>query len=147
MRCRLVWAAVRSMAPINTGRPVDQAAHRINHGLQDVIMMGTRPVAAAVRPGLQRRCRAQAKTRIDEAADLPRFEYRVGGKLEDVVRQGERFEPLAAQVRRDLEQLLAAYEIAVKSTQRDLLTNLALLDFLDGRYDSALARAEPVKKL
>jgi Subtilase family len=90
---------------------------------------------------------AQAKTRIDKAADLPRFEYRVGGQLEDIVRQGERFAPLAAQVRRDIEQVLASYDIADKATQRDLLTQLALLDFLDGRYDSALSRAEQVKKL
>lgn len=90
---------------------------------------------------------AQAKTRIDKAADLPRFEYRVSGKLEDIVRQPERFAPLAAQVRRDTEQVLAGYEIADKATQRDLITLLALLDFLDGRYDSALSRADQVRKL
>jgi Subtilase family len=89
----------------------------------------------------------QAKTRIEKAADLPRFEYRVSGRLEELVRQPERFAPLAAQVRRDTEQVLADYEIDDKSTQRELVTLLALLDFLDGRYDSALARSEQVRKL
>ena len=42
---------------------------------------------------------AQAKPRIDKAADLPRFTYRVEGKLEDVVRKPERFAPFAAAVR------------------------------------------------
>jgi len=90
---------------------------------------------------------AQAKTRIEKAADLPRFEYRVSGQLEDIVRQAERFAPFAAQVRRDIDKVLAEYEIADRATQRDLITMLALLDFLDGRYDSALSRAEQVRQL
>jgi hypothetical protein len=90
---------------------------------------------------------AQAKIRIEKAADLPRFEYRVSGRLEDIVRQPERFAPFAAQVRRDIDKVLAGYEIADRATQRDLITMLALLDFLDGRYESALARAEQVRRL
>ena len=90
---------------------------------------------------------AQTKIRVEKAADLPRFEYRISGKLEDVVRQPERFAVLAAEVRRNTDKVLAGYEIADKATQRDLLNLLALLDFLDGRYDSALARAEQVRAL
>jgi len=90
---------------------------------------------------------AQTKPRIEKAADLPRFTYPVQGKLEDVVRSAERFAPFAAAVRRDTESVLAGYDIPDKGTQRDLLGTLAQLDFLDGKYDSALARLEQVRAL
>ena len=45
---------------------------------------------------------AQApKKRIDKAADMPRFTYRVEGKLEGLVRNEAAFGRFAAQVRRD----------------------------------------------
>lgn len=87
------------------------------------------------------------KPRIEKAADLPRFTYKVDGKLEDLVRSAERFAPFAAAVRRDTESVLAGYDIPDKATQRDLLGLLAALDFLDGQYDQALARAEQVRAL
>ena len=87
------------------------------------------------------------KPRIEKAADLPRFSYRIEGKLEDVVRGGERFAPFAAAVRKDLEGVVGGYDIPDKATQRELLTTLALLDFLDARYAQALARAEQVRSL
>jgi len=90
---------------------------------------------------------AQTKPRIEKAADLPRFTYKVDGPLEDIVRSAERFAPLAAAVRRDTESVVAGYDIPDKATRRDLLTQLAVLDFLDGRYDAALARAEEVRAL
>ena len=91
---------------------------------------------------------AQApKPRIEKAADLPRFTYKVDGKLEDIVRSPERFAPFAAAVRRDTESVLASYDIPDKATQRDLLSQLAILDFLDGNYERALARAEEVRAL
>jgi hypothetical protein len=43
--------------------------------------------------------------------------------------------------------VLAGFDIPDKATQRDLLSELAALDFLDGRYDAALARADQVKAL
>jgi Subtilase family len=88
-----------------------------------------------------------AKPRIEKAADLPRFTYKLDAKVEDVVRSRERFAPVAAQVRRDAESVLAGYEIADKSTQRDLLSQLAALDFLDGQYERALERAEQIRAL
>ena len=90
---------------------------------------------------------AQTKPRIDKAADLPRFSYRIEGKVEDVVRNADRFAPFAAALRKDIESVLGGYEIGDKATQRDLMTTLALLDFLDGKYDQALARAEQVRDL
>lgn len=88
-----------------------------------------------------------AKPRIERAADLPRFSYKIDGKLEDVVRHAERFAPFAAAVRRDTESLLAGYDIPDKGTRRDLISTLAALDFLDGCYDSTIARLDEVRAL
>ena len=90
---------------------------------------------------------AQSKPRIEKAADLPRFTYQVSGKLEDIVRAPERFAPFAASVRRDVESVLDSYEIDDKATKRGLINQIAILDFLDGRYDAALARAEEIRGL
>ena len=88
-----------------------------------------------------------AKPRIEKAADLPRFSYRIEGKLEDVVRQADRFAPFAAAVRRDTESVLAGHDIADKGTRRDLIGTLAALDYLEGRYDSAVSRLDEVRAL
>ncbi|MDP3084218.1 MAG: hypothetical protein Q8N44_11090 [Rubrivivax sp.] len=90
---------------------------------------------------------AQAKPRIEKAADLPRFSYKVGGRLDDIVRSAERFAPLGAAIRRDTEGVLSSYEIPDKATRRELLTLLAVLDHLGGRHAAALERAEAVRAL
>ncbi len=87
------------------------------------------------------------KLRIEKAADLPRFSYKLDAKVEDVVRSADKFAPFAVQLRRDTESVLAAYDIPDKSTQRDLLGVLAGLDFLDGQYDGTLARLEQIRSL
>ncbi len=88
-----------------------------------------------------------AKPRIEKAADLPRFTYKLDAKAEDVVRSRERFAPFAAALRKDVESVLAGYDIADKQTQRDLLGQLAALDFLDGQYDRAIERSEQIRAL
>ena len=94
---------------------------------------------------------ASPKPRIERAADLPRFSYPVAGKLENLVRStsptDSGFAALAAALRRDTESVLAGYQIADKSAERDLLGLLMQLDFLDGRFEQALARAEAVRAL
>jgi subtilisin family serine protease len=90
---------------------------------------------------------AQTKQRIEKAADLPRFSYKLDGSVEAMLRDDARFRAFAAQVRRDVESVLAHYDIADKATLRDLLGELAQIDFLDGRYDDALAHAARVKAL
>jgi hypothetical protein len=90
---------------------------------------------------------AQSKPRIEKAADLPRFTYKVSGALEDIVRKPEKFQPLAAAVRRDTESVLDKYDIPDKATKRGLVNQIAILDFLDGKYDASLARAEEVRSL
>ena len=90
---------------------------------------------------------AQAKPRIDKAADLPRFSYPVSGKLEDIVRSPERFAPLAAAIRRDTQSVLDGYDIPDKATRRELITTLALIDFLEGRYADSARRSAELREL
>lgn len=89
----------------------------------------------------------QAKQRIDKAADLPRFTYKIDGRVEDLVRDDAKFRAFAAEVRRDTESTLAKYDIADKSSERQLRGTLLQLDMLDGRYDAALAGAEKIREL
>ncbi len=90
---------------------------------------------------------AAEKKRVEKAADLPRFSYKVHGKLEDLVRDDSRFRRFAAQVRRDDESVLAHYDIADKAAQRQLLSVLAQLDFLEGHYRVAGERALEIRSL
>jgi subtilisin family serine protease len=64
-----------------------------------------------------------------------------------LVRDDAKLERLAAAVRRDLEGVLAGYDIADRATLRDLLGTLTQLDYLAGRYDDALKHAAEVKAL
>ncbi|MCM2327490.1 MAG: S8 family serine peptidase [Lysobacter sp.] len=90
---------------------------------------------------------AQGKKRIEKAADMPRFTYKVEGKLEDLVRDEKAFSRFAAEVKRDNQSVLDGYEIADKAAHRDLLTVQAQIDFLEGRYAEAAKRAEEIRAL
>ncbi len=90
---------------------------------------------------------AQGKTRIDKAADLPRFNYTIDGKGEDLLRDDAKFKPFAASVRRDIEGMLERYDIPDKATERALLAELVQIDMLDDRHDAALTRVKQVKAL
>ncbi len=90
---------------------------------------------------------AQEKKRIEKAADLPRFTYRIDGLLEDVIRDDAQWPPLAQAVRRDTESVLAQYDIADKAELRRLQNVLVMLDWLDGRYDEAARRSLRIREL
>jgi subtilisin family serine protease len=90
---------------------------------------------------------AQGKKRIERAADLPRFSYKVEGKLEDLVRNADAFRGFAAEVRRDNQSVLDGHDIADKSAQRGLLGVLAQIDFLEGRYEDAAKRTLEIRAL
>ncbi len=90
---------------------------------------------------------AQGKKRIERAADLPRFSYKIEGKLEDLVRDGAKFARFAAEVRRDNQSVLDGHDIADKAAVRDLLGVLARIDFLEGRYADAARRSEEIRAL
>ena len=90
---------------------------------------------------------AQGKPRIEKAADLPRFSYRIDGSVEDIIRDDATFRRFAADVRRDAESVLNGYQIDDRATLRQLEGELAQLDFLEGNFDSALQRAARIKAL
>jgi subtilisin family serine protease len=90
---------------------------------------------------------AQGKQRIEKAADLPRFTYQVDGKVEDLLTDEAKFANFAKQLRRDIESVLAGYEIPDKASERQLLGTLVQLDVLEGRYADALERSDQIKAL
>ena len=90
---------------------------------------------------------AQTKQRIDKAADLPRFTYKLDGTVEEVVRDNARFAKFAAEVRRDIDSVLAKYDITDKAAERGLRGTLVQLDMLEGRNDAALEGIARVKAL
>ena len=90
---------------------------------------------------------AADKKRIDKAADLPRFTYKVDGPLEAMIRDDGKFAAFAKIYRADVESVLAQYDIADKAALRGMLASLMQLDFVEGRYDAALKRAVEVREL
>lgn len=90
---------------------------------------------------------AQEKKRIEKAADMPRFTYKLDGKLDQVVSDDAKFNAFARDVRRDTESVLAQYDIADKAMLRQQLGVLMRLDYLDGRYDDALKDAARIREL
>lgn len=90
---------------------------------------------------------AQAKKKVERAADLPRFTYAIAGKVEELLRDAAKFAPLAQALRRDTQAVLRDHEIADKSAERQLLGVLVMLDVLEGRYADALDGAARIKAL
>src|SRR6185436_2977140 len=90
---------------------------------------------------------AQTKKRVDKAAELPVFTYKVDGKLETLIRDDAKFNAFARDLRRDTESLLAQYDITDKAKLRELEGVLVRLDLIEGRYDSALAGAARIREL
>ncbi|MEO8848369.1 MAG: S8 family serine peptidase [Casimicrobiaceae bacterium] len=92
-------------------------------------------------------CAAADKIAVERAADLPRFTYKIDGRLDQLVADDARFTVFARALRHDIESVLQSYDIKDKATRRELLGTLAQLDFLDGHYDAALARAAQIRDL
>lgn len=90
---------------------------------------------------------AQSRPRIEKAADLPRFTYPLKGSLEALVKDPQAFATFSAALRRDIESVLAKYDIADKSSERQLLNTLFQLDILEGRDADALKRIEQIRAL
>src|SRR5438067_1456338 len=90
---------------------------------------------------------AQEKKRIEKAADMPRFTYKVDGKLDEIVLNDAKFNAFSNEVRRDTESVLAQYDIADKAMLRQQLGVILRLDYLEGRYDDALKTAARIREL
>jgi subtilisin family serine protease len=83
---------------------------------------------------------AQApKPRVEKGAELPRFDYKVDGKVEALVDERAKVAPFATALRGDLQSVLDRYDIADKAAERDLVATLMQIDWLDGRHDAAMA--------
>jgi subtilisin family serine protease len=104
-------------------------------------------IAIAVSGVVASGAQAQEKKRVARAADLPRFSYPVTGEVEKIVRDDAAFAAFARDVRRDTESVLAQYEIGDKSVERQLLGTLAVLDYLENKYDDALKRTAQIRAL
>jgi subtilisin family serine protease len=87
------------------------------------------------------------KKKITRATDVPQFSYPVTGKVEDLLRSDEAFAELAGRIRKDVESILAKYDIEESATQRRLIGTLASLDILEGRDQDALRRLAEVQAL
>ena len=90
---------------------------------------------------------AQPRQKVEKAADLPRFNYRIDGKVEDLLRDDAKFAAFASQLRKDVESVLAGYEIPDKSVERGYHATLAQIAFLEGRHDDALSRLDTLRAL
>jgi len=90
---------------------------------------------------------AQSRPRIEKAADLPRFTYPIKGSLEALVKDPKAFAAFSADLRRDIESVLAKYDIADKASERQLLGTLLQMDLLEGRDADALKRIEQIRAL
>ncbi len=88
-----------------------------------------------------------SRPKITRAADLPRFSYKIDGTIADLVKSEEKFRPLAAQIRKDIDSILAGYDIEDAAAKRRLLSALAALDCLEGKDADALGRLDEVKAL
>lgn len=90
---------------------------------------------------------ADAKKKIENLDDLPRFSYPVEGSVVGVITSDEVFAEFATKVRADIESVLDEYEIDDAATLQGYYGVLARLDLMDGDYESALARLEQSREL
>ncbi len=87
------------------------------------------------------------KKTISRAADLPSFTYSVSGTAEDLLTKEETFHPFAVQLRKDVESVLAEYDISDRGTRRGLLNVLLALDLLEGKDPEARRRLDEIAAL
>jgi len=87
------------------------------------------------------------RPRIERPTDLPPHNYRVSPEPGRLVVDAAAFSELARVLRADLEHDLATYDIRDVEITKDHLFNLAILDALDGKWDSANARLDRASAL
>lgn len=91
---------------------------------------------------------APARITVTKQADLPRFSYPVAGTATQFVEaDAKTFDPFAAAVRRDIESVLAGYQIDDKSTLSQLLGAKLSLQELAGDYAGGLQTIEALRAL
>jgi hypothetical protein len=86
--------------------------------------------------------RRDDRPRIERPTDLPTHTYRVPPQPGRLVVDAAAFGELARLMRADLEHDLAVFDIRDPAVQKNHLFNLAMLDALDGKWDSAIVRLD-----
>jgi subtilisin family serine protease len=87
------------------------------------------------------------KKQVRTADDLPRFTYTIEGKASAFIDDDAAILRLAAEIRRDVEATLAAYDIQDPTTMQDLLIAVQNAAMLEGRFDDAIAYVERIRAL
>lgn len=116
-----------------------RSACRLAAGLLAVVWLAVlvaQPALAAGKP----------KVKVGSLDDLPRFVYPIEGTASKLLISDD-FPAFAARVRKDVEQVLAAYDIEDPSTLQGLYGVMQRLEFLDGDYDAALRWLEKSRAL
>src|SRR5215469_16774033 len=75
--------------------------------------------------------------RIASASDLPTFSYSASVSAMELVRSTQTFQPIAVELRRDIESLLRDYTIEDRATMHGLHETLLNLDMLEKREADA----------
>jgi len=97
--------------------------------------------AIAVQPAL-----AADKIKVESLDDLPRFVYPIEGTASELL-VSDQFPAFAARVRKDVEHVLAAYEIDDPSTLQGLYGVMQRLEFQAGNFDASLEWLENSRAL
>jgi len=74
------------------------------------------------------------KIKITRLDDLPRHTYAASGSLTDLVRSRALTAELSAKVKADIESDLSTYEIADRTTLKNMYGTLVLIDYLAGDF-------------
>ncbi len=97
--------------------------------------------AIAVQPAL-----AADKIKVTSLDELPRFVYPIEGSASQLLVSDE-FPAFAVRVRKDVEHVLAAYDIEDPSTLQGLYGVMQRLEFQAGNYDASLGWLEKSRAL
>jgi subtilisin family serine protease len=89
---------------------------------------------------------AADKIKVTSLDELPRFVYPIEGPASELLVSDE-FPAFAARVRKDVEHVLAAYDIADPSTLQGLYGVMQRLELLGGNYDASLEWLEKSRAL
>jgi len=90
---------------------------------------------------------AADKIVIEKADDLPRHTYTIDIKAVEILYDEGAILELAAELRRDFEADLDAYEIPDKTTLKGFYQRLSTIAFLEGNYDQTLELIEHAREL
>jgi subtilisin family serine protease len=78
---------------------------------------------------------AAEKIKIEKLDDLPRHTYKIGVKAVDLLDNDQALQKLAGEVKKDLEDDLAKYDIGDKTTLKEYYASLGTIALLNNQYD------------